>query len=208
MRSIARQSVRLANQQRLRAVSRPRSPIAQHLRTFHAGASRLSESIPPNGPSEHQRTIEEQREKERKAADDAVRQEYNAVDGGAEMKKGGRRNRTPTKQSEVPKPPPLPEWFLKHNVLLVPEESSGSVDGSRQLRCVDAQTGHTLFHVPYYPEEAQEKKAQSDREEAAKQEQVEHAKKASIPGINMIGQDFFQPDSTSTGRRKRTPARV
>jgi DNA polymerase III delta prime subunit len=192
MRSIARQSVRLANQQRLRAVSRPRSPIAQHPRSFHAGASRLSESIPPNGPSENQRTIEEQRERERKAADDAVRQEYNGVDGGAEVKKGGRRNRTPTKQSEVPKPPPLPEWFLKHNVLLVPEESSGSADGSRQLKCVDAQTGHTLFHVPYYPEEAQEKKAQSNREEAAKQEQVEHAKKASIPGINMIGQDFFR----------------
>lgn len=109
------------------------------------------------------------------------------------MKKGGRnRSLKHGKQSEVPKPPPLPEWFLKHNVLLVPEKSSSGAAGGRQLRCVDAHTGHTLFHIPYYPEEAQAEKAKNDREEAAKQEQVEHAKKASIPGINMIGQDFFQ----------------
>jgi len=193
MRSIARQSVRLANQQRLRAVSRPHSLIAQHSRTFHASASRLSESIPPNDPSEHRRTIEEQREKERKAADEAVRQEYNAIDAGAEVRKGG-RNRTlkNAKQSDVPKPPPLPDWFLEQNVLLIPEEAGGNVGGGRQIRCVDAQTGHTLFRVPHYPEEAQEEKAKTDMEEAAKQEQVEHSKKASIPGINMIGQDFFQ----------------
>jgi hypothetical protein len=153
----------------------------------------LSESIPPNDPSEHRRTIEEQREKERKAADEAVRQEYNAIDAGAEVRKGG-RNRTlkNAKQSDVPKPPPLPDWFLEQNVLLVKEDAVGSVEGSRQIRCVDAQTGHTLFHVPYYPEEAQEEKAKSEVDEAVKQEQVEHAKKASIPGINMIGQDFFQ----------------
>jgi DNA polymerase III delta prime subunit len=194
MRSIARQSVRLANQQRLRAVSRPHSLFVQHSRTFHAGASRLSESIPPDGSPEHRRTLEEQREKERKAADEAVRQEYNAIDTGAEVRKGG-RNRKATgsaKQSDVPKPPPLPDWFLEQNVLLIPEGASGNVEGGRQLRCVDAQTGHTLFHVPYYPEEAQEEKAKSDMEKAAKQEQDEHAKKASIPGINMIGQDFFQ----------------
>jgi DNA polymerase III delta prime subunit len=194
MRSIARQSVRLANQQRLRAVSRPHSLFVQHSRTFHAGASRLSESIPPDGSPEHRRTLEEQREKERKAADEAVRQEYNAIDTGAEVRKGG-RNRKATgsaKQSDVPKPPPLPDWFLEQNVLLIPEGASGNVEGGRQLRCVDAQTGHTLFHVPYYPEEAQEEKAKSDMEKAAKQEQDEHAKKASIPGINMNGQDFFQ----------------
>ncbi|GAB7334042.1 hypothetical protein MBLNU13_g06132t1 [Cladosporium sp. NU13] len=193
MRSIARQSVRLANQQRLRAVSRPHNLIVQHSRAFHAGASRLSESIPPNDPSEHRRTIEEQREKERKAADEAVRQEYNAIDSGAEVRKGGRnRNLKNAKQSDVPKPPPLPDWFLEQNVLLIPEEASGNVEGGRQIRCVDAQTGHTLFHVPYYPEEAQEEKAKSEAKEVAKQEQVEHAKKASIPGINMNGQDFFQ----------------
>jgi DNA polymerase III delta prime subunit len=194
MRSIARQSVRLANQQRLRAVSRPHSLFVQHSRTFHVGASRLSESIPPDGSPEHRRTLEEQREKERKAADEAVRQEYNAIDTGAEVRKGG-RNRKATgsaKQSDVPKPPPLPDWFLEQNVLLIPEGASGNVEGGRQLRCVDAQTGHTLFHVPYYPEEAQEEKAKSDMEKAAKQEQDEHAKKASIPGINMNGQDFFQ----------------
>jgi DNA polymerase III delta prime subunit len=193
MRSIARQSVRLANQQRLRAVSRPISPIVQQPRTFHTGALRLAESIPPNGPSEHLRTIEEQREKERKAADEAVRQEYSAIDGGAEVKKGGRNRSTKhTKQNEVPKPPPLPDWFLEHNVLLISEEPSSSGKGGRQLKCVDAKTGHTLFHVPCYPEEAQEKKEMADREEALKQEQVELAKKASIPGINMIGHDFFQ----------------
>jgi DNA polymerase III delta prime subunit len=194
MRSIARQSVRLANQQRLRAVSRPHSLFVQHSRTFHAGASRLSESIPPDGSPEHRRTLEEQREKERKAADEAVRQEYNAIDTGAEVRKGG-RNRKATgsaKQSDVPKPPPLPDWFLEQNVLLISEGASSNVEGGRQLRCVDAQTGHTLFHVPYYPEEAQEEKAKSDMEKAAKQEQDEHAKKASIPGINMNGQDFFQ----------------
>lgn len=193
MRSIARQSVRLANHQRIRAASHARGPIVQPTRSFHAGASRFSESIPPNGSPEHQRTIEEQREKERRAADEAVRQEYNAIDEGTGVKRGG-RTRSPklAKQNDVPPPPPLPEWFLKHNILLVPEKSGGAVGGARELRCVDAQTGHTLFHVPYYPEEAQEQKEKSDREEAAKQEEIEHAKKASIPGINMIGEDFFQ----------------
>jgi hypothetical protein len=191
MRPIARQSARLANCQRLRTSSRPRSPIVQQLRTFHAGASRLQESIPPNGSPEHQRAVEEQREKERKAADEAVRKEYNFEE--EPVKKGGRsRTRPKATTFHVPKPPPLPEWFLKNNVLLVPEEGGRDAQGARQLRCVDAQTGHTLFHVPYYPEEAQEEKAKSELEEVAKQDQDEQAKKASIPGINMIGQDFFQ----------------
>lgn len=193
MRPIARQSARLANCQRLRAASRPRSPVVQQRRAFQAGASRLSESTPPNGSPEHYRALEEQREKERKAADEALRQERNGIEGSAEVKKGGRtRGATHKKHGEVPSPPPLPEWFLKHNVLLVPEETNRDGSGARQLRCVEAQTGHTLFHVPYYPEEAQEEKAKNDQEEAAKKEQEEQAKRASIPGINMIGNDFFQ----------------
>jgi len=190
MRPIARQSARLANCQRLRATARPRSPIVQQRRTFHAGASRLSDATPPNGSPEHQKAIEEQREKERKAADEAVRQEYNLEEGA--VRKGGRSRTRPKSQIQVPKPPPLPEWFLKNNVLLVPEGSGKDSEGARQLRCVDAQTGHTLFHVPYYPEEAQEEKAKNELEEAAKQDQDEQAKKASIPGINMIGDNFFQ----------------
>jgi hypothetical protein len=120
-----------------------------------------------------------------------LRKEYNFEE--EPVKKGGRsRTRPKATTFHVPKPPPLPEWFLKHNVLLVPEEAGKDEQGARQLRCVDAQTGHTLFHVPYYPEEAQEEKAKSELEEAAKKDQDEQAKKASIPGINMIGQDFFQ----------------
>jgi len=190
MRPIARQSVRLANCQRLRASSRPRSPIVQQRRTFQAGASRLSDSTPPNGSPKHHDAIEEQLEKQ-KAADEAVRQVYDFEEGGA-VRKGGRSRTRPKSQIHVPKPPPLPEWFLKNNVLLVPEEVGQDGQGTRQLRCVDAQTGHTLFHVPYYPEEAQEEKAKSEMEEAAKQDQDEQAKKASIPGINMIGDNFFQ----------------
>lgn len=186
MRPIARQSARVANGQRLRAASR--SPCVQQRRAFQAGASRLSDQRPPGDPSYSQKLDEAlSRPTERSLRND--------LEGGAETRRPGyRRSFRQRKVAEVPPPPPLPEWFLKYNVFLVPEEAGqgDGENGSRQLRCVDAQTGHTLFHVPYYPDEAHEEKAKAELEEDAKKQQEEQAKKASIPGISMLGDDFFQ----------------
>ena len=54
--------------------------------------------------------------------------------------------------NHVPKAPPIPGWFLKHNVKLL-EDSPGvgvSKENGQLIRCVDIETGHTLFTVPYY----------------------------------------------------------
>ncbi|KAM0721550.1 hypothetical protein Q7P37_002475 [Cladosporium fusiforme] len=203
MRPIARQSARLANSQRIRASS-PRNPYCataskqQQRRTFHAGASCLAADAryPPNGSPEHQRAIEQ----ERRAADEAVRQEQqqqqqqDGGESGAEVRRPGlRRTLRQRRVADVPKPPPVPEWFLKHNVLLVADEvGTAEAEGARMVRCVDAQTGHTLFHVPFYPGEAQEEMAKKEEEANAKQQQDEQAKQASIPGISMLGDNFFQ----------------
>ena len=200
MRPIARQSARLANCQRLRAPSRPRSPAAavQQRRTFQVSASQLAADSrpPPPGTPDRARALEEQLERQRVAGEEDVRQEQSGAEGaGADGRRPGlRRTYRQRRVAEVPKPPPLPEWFLRRNVLLVPEEEGvgGGLEGTRRLRCVDAQSGHTLFHVPYCPGEEQEERAKGEAEEVAKKEQDEQAKKASIPGISMLGDNFFQ----------------
>lgn len=208
MRPIARQSARLASTstQRIRASS-PRSPYYasatsqtqaqqhQQRRAFHATPSSLAESRPPHGSPEHQRALEE-----RRAADEALRQQHqqqqdqHGLENGAEARRpgAGRRSLRQRRVADVPPPPPVPEWFLRQNVVLVKEDEGGGDGGARMVRCVDSKTGHTLFTVPFYPGEAQEEKAKVDAEEAARKAQEEQAKQASIPGISMLGDNFFQ----------------
>lgn len=54
--------------------------------------------------------------------------------------------------NDVPKPPPIPDWFLRHNVRLHKDSPglSVSTDTGQLIRCIDTETGHTLFTVPYY----------------------------------------------------------
>lgn len=57
------------------------------------------------------------------------------------------------RSAEIPKAPPIPEWFLKFNVTLVRDvhpETLLDREDAQVVRCVDTETGHTLFTVPYY----------------------------------------------------------
>ncbi|KAK5120308.1 hypothetical protein LTR85_006514 [Meristemomyces frigidus] len=163
MRPIARQSARLASHSRAASYSRvrqasiPRNVAPQQTRAFQSSAKRPSDARPP---SEHNAWLEQQREEQRKVEDGAAKPEHAVEADGAEPKTNGdvrkpgmRRTMRNRRMTEVPKPPPIPDWFLKHNVTLVkgtPPESAAQ-KGTRQIvRCVDTETGHTLFTVPYY----------------------------------------------------------
>ncbi|KAK4547872.1 hypothetical protein LTR36_010591 [Oleoguttula mirabilis] len=163
MRPIARQSARLASHSRAASCSRirqpsvPRSGAPQHTRAFHYSAKRASDARPPG---EHNAWLEQQREEQRKVEDGAAKPEQTAETDIAGPKTNGdgrkptmRRTMRSRRVTDVPKPPPIPDWFLKHNVVLVKDVSpqSAAEEGNRHIvRCVDTDTGHTLFTVPYY----------------------------------------------------------
>ncbi|KAK3691893.1 hypothetical protein LTR37_018386 [Vermiconidia calcicola] len=163
MRPITRQSARLANNcSHIRSSSLPRQRIARHRRPFHTSVHRSSEPRPPSG-TDHDASLNGRREPQRGHENDSQQHEPVAEQGSEEVKpanevrkSGPRRTLRQRRMNEVPKPPPIPEWFLKHNVSLI-EDSPGvgvSKDKVQAIRCIDTETGHTLFSVPYYqPEE-------------------------------------------------------
>ncbi|EME48763.1 hypothetical protein DOTSEDRAFT_67714 [Dothistroma septosporum NZE10] len=65
---------------------------------------------------------------------------------------GRPRRRRDNHASEPPEPPAIPQWFLEHNVKLQYDTvaPNRTAKNAQVLRCVDKETGHTLFTVPYY----------------------------------------------------------
>ncbi|KAK5110219.1 hypothetical protein LTR62_006215 [Meristemomyces frigidus] len=185
MRSLVRQSARLASQgrsssaNRVRQASIPRQTAAQQVRCFNNSVRRREDARPPHGNDENH-WIEQRREEESRAAgpreaeepgveqrrdeerrstvpgqaeDSSVPEEAPKVN--SEARRTGRMSLRKLRErerksgvAEVPKPPPIPAWFLKHNVFLVTDTPSGQK--KEVLRCVDVETGHTLFSLPYY----------------------------------------------------------
>nr|POE54210.1 atpase family aaa domain-containing protein 1 [Quercus suber] len=157
MRSIARQSSRLVQQTRSSSCSRIISPLIW--RPFHSASAHRHDSRPPSGtPQEHEKTIDKSENEERRgevglAKPDSDQskdaEQNNEGRAAAEARKLGGRKRLRRLQ-DVPKPPPVPAWFMKHNVKLVEDAAATEyAAGHRTVRCVDKETGHTLFTVSY-----------------------------------------------------------
>ncbi len=156
MRPLTRQSARLASSSRARAPSVPRQRIERQRRSFHISSQRSSDPRTPGASDNHtpSKTIEDFVKKHEA---DNERHDEGAVLENGEAKTSSfprpGRQRTTLRQrrmNDVPKPPPIPDWFLKHNVHLVEgiKEYDGRKGGkSSTIRCVDTETGHTLFVV-------------------------------------------------------------
>lgn len=133
-----------------------RTPRLGYARAFHCSIHRSSESRLPN---EHNAWLEKQREEQKHAGidanktDQAGEAENGATKSSADSRKGGTRRRTRERRIiELPPPPPIPDWFLRYNVTLVKDvvqEEDTNQGEAQVIRCVDANTGHTLFTVPY-----------------------------------------------------------
>jgi ATP-dependent 26S proteasome regulatory subunit len=124
--------------------------------------------LEPRTPGEHDAWLEQQREEEeRKAVEGGATADptadQTATESGKTTRTGRSRKPAPStipswqrsfgRATDIPPPPPIPAWFLEHNVMLLRDtvpEATGSPDG-QIVRCVDRKTGHTLFTVPYYP---------------------------------------------------------
>ncbi|KAK1087674.1 hypothetical protein LTR48_002345 [Friedmanniomyces endolithicus] len=165
MRLAVRQSLRLACNQRASSRSRVRhtgDAVVPPIRSFTSSARQTSDIRPPNGTPDQSTWQEHQHEQQRRAEDGVVEPDPERSTAKADLgdAKVAGESRKPLRRTlrqvpparrtpEVPKPPPIPEWFLKHNVYLAKDTASDL--GAREvLRCVDAATGHTLFTVPYY----------------------------------------------------------
>ncbi|KAH9822713.1 ATPase family associated with various cellular activities (AAA) [Teratosphaeria destructans] len=172
MRPIARQSARLASHPRSASCGRVRQSTAQRStalaapqqsRCFSASIQRSSE---PRAPGDHEAWLAEQREQQRRAEaeKDKTKPEQATGAGNGEATGNGNgngevrrsmRDRTLMRRrrhTDVPKPPPIPDWFLRQNVTLVKETDSASATAEERqvMRCVDVDTGHTLFTLPHY----------------------------------------------------------
>lgn len=169
-------------------------------RNLQVTATCLQEAKPRGAPSSEDfaglSTEQRSRENEVQHPQEERQQHVSAFGGndngnGDGRRTGFRRTLRQRKYSDIPKPPELPEWFLKHNVALVAEKPAPG-SKSRQLKCVDRETGHTLFHVPCYPDVATEEADEKRRDEKASEVKDEQAKQSTIPGITMLDQNFFQ----------------
>ncbi len=165
MRPVVRQSLRLACNQRASSRSRLRhtgDAVVPPLRSFTSSARQTSDIRPPNGTPDQSTWQEHQHEQHRRADDGVVEPEPERSTAKADLgdAKVAGESRKPLRRTlrqvpparrtpEVPKPPPIPEWFLKHNVYLA-KDTAPDLGAREVLRCVDAATGHTLFTVPYH----------------------------------------------------------
>ncbi|CAK3956830.1 ATPase family AAA domain-containing 1 [Lecanosticta acicola] len=80
----------------------------------------------------------------------------------------------------IEKPPPIPQWFLDHNVKLQTQSvktntPNGRARHTKNLRCIDKETGHILFTLPYYT--ASEESEASHSKKKAKSEQTDVSEK-------------------------------
>lgn len=145
MRSIARQSAR-----RVRAPSQNR-----HTRCFSQAAPRRAEGRTPTDTPGHRNHVEHRplhtsdttRAKEAEREGEATENAPNA-----KLLKSFRQRRREANSPPVPKPPPIPDFFLRNNVRIYWDELAPNQDAenAQVLRCVDNDTGHTLFTLPYY----------------------------------------------------------
>ncbi|KAF2161766.1 hypothetical protein M409DRAFT_69570 [Zasmidium cellare ATCC 36951] len=159
MRSIARQSARLASSSRVRQPSRPRhAPAQHHVRSFSRTVQHSIDTRGPNGEHEPSTPAEQRQDDQKSQVEDAAKSaKQNETKSTEEEPKSAvaktRRTRIQNaKDQKPPKPPPVPDWFLNHNVKLVTEsvKPNREAKSAQVLRCVDKDTGHTLFTVPYY----------------------------------------------------------
>lgn len=165
MRSIARQSARLASQSRVRQPSRSSRLPAQHSRSLSTSASSRVENRGPGDPHDHSSSLDPRREEQERPEENAktVKKEGEGEGEDGETKQADNRlwplsnrthrdRRSRNKSPDIPKPPPIPQWFLDHNVKLrvEPAKPDSRIKHSQDLQCLDAETGHVLFTVPYY----------------------------------------------------------
>ena len=165
MRPLARQSARLVSTAtstathvrssscpRIRPVSLPAHPPSH--RAFTTSLHPRSDIRPPSGPSEHPDSFEQRARRGETTTEPALEAESEDAEAktSTEGKKPSmRRTMRHRRATDLPKPPPVPAWFLRHNVMLYVDTGLTAVaDGAQSLKCVDAATGHTLFSVPYY----------------------------------------------------------
>jgi SpoVK/Ycf46/Vps4 family AAA+-type ATPase len=160
MRAIARQSARLANGVRVRHTSRGRQLNAALTgREFHQGPSRLSQDPGSNNrpnqssPTSTVRPSEEQHKRGIAIPTEDQEVEGSDVKESDEVRKPLARKTLRQRRNAVdaiPAPPPVPDWFLRYNVKLKIEsvQRADSTEKIRVLRCVDGETGHTLFTLP------------------------------------------------------------
>ncbi|KAK6435996.1 hypothetical protein LTR95_007817 [Oleoguttula sp. CCFEE 5521] len=198
MRSIVRHTSRLSQ---LRASSRSRVPQYRH---FQSSASALSEAKPPNGDP---RSADEQREleRERRAAAETSREPVvSPWDHGDTRKPMRQRVQRRSSKPDVPRPPPLPEWFLKDNVRLLDDgavQAKGPKAATRFLECVDAETGAKLFSVPGYPADGEVGKESAG--EVSEEEDKEWASGA-VPGIGLFSQNIRSPDEKASKKDSKS----
>ncbi|KAK4634982.1 Outer mitochondrial transmembrane helix translocase [Fulvia fulva] len=160
MKPVARQGVRLASNSRARGASRSRAFPREQVRCFSRHAPCQNDARGPHPPSDHSHTpsIEPRHEEQKKQSDPpaAAEQETEPKATDSTRKVGltaGRpRRRRDNHTPEPPEPPAIPQWFLDHNVKLYldTEQPNRSAKNAQILRCVDRETGHTLFTVPNY----------------------------------------------------------
>lgn len=102
-----------------------------------------------------------------------------------------RRTLRQKRSNDVPKPPPIPDWFLDNNITLWKDSETFPVDKQSGdiIRCVDDETGHTLFTVPYYnawpkvdSQEVQARKVDTKRQGEGQQSQAD---------VSNFDQNFF-----------------
>ena len=155
MRPIARQSTRLATSSRVRQSSVPRHRVSQNKRNFTTTAQRSSDPRHPNGHSEHHTSLDGWREISK--LENGTQKNEPAENENGEGKDASRGRKASIRRNfrqrvnDVPKAPPIPEWFLKQNVRLFEEShANGTKQNTQAIRCIDAETGHTLFTVPYF----------------------------------------------------------
>jgi len=103
---------------------------------------------------------------------------------------------------DVPKPPPIPDWFLKQNVRLVADKAEpANVDGSGHvIRCVDGETGHTLFTTPYYGEDLPQG-TKKRRGSGGKKDPSFFARSFSEPQAAAVPKDEPQPGAQPEAKR-------
>lgn len=139
----------------MRQSSAPRRSTAE--RPFHSSRPVASDNRPSNGPPDNNTPYNERREEPKRQdnASSKAEQEAQTADGegrGDQCRPGTKRFLRNKRRSDLPKAPRIPDWFLKHNVKLLRDSPGMDMDGERAqvIRCVDGETGHTLFEVPYY----------------------------------------------------------
>lgn len=151
MRAVARQSARLASTLHKRHPSRPQGQSFS--RSAHQPIDRGR-----HGPPDHPNSLDVHRE-EQGQTDNAVKTvEKHGADSETQsaenrrlaIGKTRRQRRKEALAPDIPQPPPIPDWFIKHNVKLYSHTAKPSHEENSAIRCVDTKTGHTLFVVPHY----------------------------------------------------------